>query len=388
MSNILKEKLFLSSSYDSVNSPWTIDLFTGILNYIDINNKKLIYSDFCGSIGEYSRFLDVLQVNSDLFFLPYQADENIYILKKNLHTKEKIKIQLRGIKEEYLSRKETLFTAMHRVDNYIYYISGIYPAIVRLNVNTLDVDYIDDWKTEIDEKINGIANYMYFNTQQCAVNNNEIFLPFRFVSAVLKINAIELTTEVVNIETDSEGFSCICEFTGDTCLLTGAGKNANRLYIWDINTNQIINTFDLQDNTNALSVIKMLRSPSGDVYLFPWQNWDVCNLDIYCLNKKDHMLHNTQLIEKHIIKNAKPIWGDEIIYANWKEENLFQYVTGRDLVWHEYNIETGKYIEYELNLDKDDDKYKKLRMEYYKDVVNQKQPIKEGELQLEDFLQL
>lgn len=382
-----KDRTFVSMSYDEKINPWTIDVRTGVLCRVNKEKKTYVYYSFqCVSENPSSDNFDVIEKNSRLFFLPNKFKSRPAIITLGLPEMIKTEIELMDLPSRDEPKDDMQFTGMISVGDYIFFVPCAYPAIVRVDTRDLSVTYIDKWKIEIDGRIRNESEFGYFIARQYVVKGEYLYIPFLVTSAVLKLNVISLENDILYVDTKSQGFSCICESVDGKFLLAGAGRNKDWIYLWDEKKVEIEKEWHVQETSDDYSVIKMLVSTCGDIYIFPWQNWGGLDVDVYKLNYCNMNLEKLDLLNDHNSGEAKPLWGDDIIHAHWIDEDRILFVTGRDYKWHEYNTKTSEHVVYDILFDELDENAGMVLKEYCRIMADYKKPLKEEVFGLKTFL--
>ncbi len=383
MRNVKWNEIFVSCSYNVKNNPWVVHLYTGILSKMDYKNHRFILKDFSGMQENGSCFRDAMQIKDYVFLLPNRQENIPYIIcAVNINNNEYVRIELREYSMEDSLRDEMLFAGFCQVDNYLFLIGCSYPAIVRLNIDTFDVDYIMGWRKDIDVRSDDANESVFFVSRQYVIKDNNLYIPFASVPAVLKINIETLQEEIINIDDDHGGYSCVCSLCEDKLLLAGAYEKRKWIYIWNESLGKIENKVYYQDVEAEFSVLNMLQADNGDVYIFPWQNRSDLDLDIYLLGKDEKELSCTNLLQPC----EERVWTDEIVHASWKDNNTLLFVTGRDLLWHEYNTKTGEHSKYKVEIDETDENYASIMQQFYESLTYNRIPMFEKDMNLDEFV--
>lgn len=381
-------RVHVSPSYNANNNPWVVSVFNGMLGVIDEDAQIEKITNYIGiQENGNGKYTDVIECNGKLYLLPDLVEGAPKILVID-GEKEKF-ITLRQF--EILDEKKELscFLSWKCIGKYIFAFGSSYPAILRIDSESDGVDYALEWV----DKVNGLgacSSIGFLDSVQQVLIGSELFIPASCARAIVKINIDTLQEEVIDVDVISEGFSCISEMDEDRFLLAGAGDNSNWLYIWNRKQKVVEASIRLQNAPGELSVKYMLQSDNGDVYLFPWQNWSYQDdLDIYRFDYRTRELCNTRLIENHRNRDNKEyLFGHEVVYACWKDEKILMYVTGKDLLWHEYNVDTKDYCEYEINVDYSADNVDDLVASYYQEYSKKKKPIIESKVSLQRFMKI
>lgn len=387
MKGDLNKSVVISASYDKKNNLWFVGLNSGLFGVVDDCKKQMRLIKYMGCQNGISEYSDVINHNGEMLFINKRisSETAVSVINQDNEIKD-ICLKEYPIREALIGGGR--FSCVKKISNYIFMFGSAYPAVVRLDLKTKNAEYVTDWVYELRQNCEE-SDLGFFNCAQVELIDEYIYAPFGFVPAILKININTLQEEVIFIDAKSSGFSCIAKLEDDRFLLSGNGIDSDWLYLWNEESGKTERIIRLQDTPDITSVKYMLRDNRGGVYLFPWQNWTQVDLDIYYYDSQNQVLENTMLLEKH--KNNSQLYykcGHEIIYACWKNENVLLYITGKDLLWHEYNVETEEYIEYEMIFGCIDENNNKILKEYFKARSMNCDAISESEIDLNGFIEL
>lgn len=389
--NVLLNSIVPGASYNAEKNPWFLSYTTGLFGKINWknNNIELVGALDHGRRQDVSSYIDVILAGEELFFVPCYQDDILSVCVYNTVTERYSYISLRRSKVSAEHPSDLTFIRGLFIGEHIYLIPTAYDAIVRINVNTHNVEYIDDWVNQFEEMMakEDTFHYYGFVSRQYVLNGDFLYLPFAAMRAILKLNVKTLDEEIICIDVDSLGFSCICEYENGRFWLTGCCENQNWLYLWDEESNRIMKRIKMQQNMSRLPVIRMYRH-RNKTYLLPWQNISNESLDILYINDGEGELKNTCLLQDNKNFPAEKMQLEfEIVYASDIDDGKLRFVRGRDLKWYECQLDMMKLSEIDLRMDWNYKKNKKIIISYYRKYLDYKMPIKENELGLQSFLE-
>ena len=380
-----------NASYDFENNPWFLSYPTGLFGKIDFENKKINYYGGVG-VGDclyVSDYIDLISTDEKLFFIPSHQKEELRVLVYNIHTEEWEYIDLRKstVAEEHKS--DLTFVRGIRIDEYIFLVPTAYDAIVRINIKTYKVDYIDNWIREFENKLlDGQKYYFYgFVSRQFVFKDDFLYIPFAAINGLIKINVKTLEDEIVYLNSDSLGFSCIYMLNDDIFLLTGGCENPNYLYIWRERENKIECKIQMQSNSGYLPVIRMVADAKDKVYLFPWQNMGNDCLDLQIFNWKTKEIKNAGLINSDDENQRERIVADEIVFVSKNKDACVRFVTGKDLQWHEYYVDSGEHRSFKIKADFSNEQNMRVLIDYYKKFKAEGHPLSEQQIVLKKYIE-
>lgn len=375
----------LNPSFDYHDNLVIIDAQSGILGRLEKNGKCIEPISFLGldSFG-YSKYTDVVEYNNSFFLIPRNVTKTPEIVITNgLVIQDRISLKPYNIKPGL--EKYALFSFALRINNYAFFFGYSYPTIVRFNIDDYTIDYIDEWNKNIitadDSKMG------YFNTSHIEIVDDELLLPLCCDSAILKLNIKTLNFEIIRISIYSEGISCISQIDDSDFLISGAGTKSNWIYLWNAKRNEIIHCNEILAEENGMSIKYILIAEDNNAYLFPWQSIGKTEIGIYKYDLKTFKVEKSQIPTTYMMSDEQNREnGYEFIYACWKKKNELLYITGRDMMWHEYNIVTNMHLSYPVLYDVKNHVGKSVMEKYFENLVKVNYTFKENDMSMEDFI--
>ena len=379
-----KATVFPSISYGFGSNIWSIDKLTGIWGSIDIGNHiEKLYGACEINEKRMSEYIDVVCCNRKLFFVPGKMEiPSVTVFDLENETQKKLELNKYIIRD---ARKDNFYFSMGvAYGKYVFMIADSYPAIIRIDSETDEIVYLRKTICRLDERNVGSLQG-YFSVTQIELINHTLIVPCSMEKGVLKINLVTLEEGFVLFDTiRSEGLSAILNIDNELFWVACCGAEANWLYQINLSVNKVIQEVPLKNPPKEFPVKKMLVSSSGDIYIFPNDNWTPVPLDIYKLDSKTFELINLDILAKDF-KSEPYIWGNEIIYAGWKDKDTILFVTGRDMLWHEYNIQKKMVLDYEMSIDTKDSKYDYVIRNYLDNRRKMRIPEYENQIGIDKF---
>lgn len=377
MSNKMQKKCFPSPSYSNSN-PWFVDLNTGIWGKIE-NGLGKIYG--CEGVDEQnlSQYFDVCLCGKNLVFIPGWQDSCCPIIKVyNTDTQEMKKVQLQEKEKTWNSYGNSLFTKGIAIGKYAYMFGCSYPAIVRLDSETGEVNYIEDWVHLIDD--NGIEESLngFFNIRQVVFDGLYLYAACSFINGVIKIDTKTLEYTLNLVECGMNSFFNITK-VDENIFAIGCYRG---IILWNETGNCVSRKKD-GDGIGEYLPIKILPMNNRKIYCFPAK-----------AEKAETIIETMQFTEREFlnipsndcVKKIDKYWSDIVVYADRKDEDTLVYVTGADLVWHEINIKTGETKEYCVVYDTTENNYKSIMCDYYRYMEKNRIPLREKEFSVDQFV--
>lgn len=277
-----------------------------IFEDIYVDGEDAYFSDFCrnglikGNLltgetelvatfpNEFNRerlYCTIERYNNKLIFAPENAKEiSIYDMDKKEF--EKIKI-----KDENCDYK---FLMTVKYKNYIFFIPSKYPAIIRLNLDTNEISYIDNWyKDNLAKNIkkDGID---IFNRDTCILGN-EVYLTFYLSNVVMRFNMDTLSYNLYEVGNKDYKYSGI-SYDGEYFWLAPQGKLC--IIKWNMKNN-FIEEIDNFPNDHIEGKLGAIRSfyENGNLFIFPRDASSVIKIDTKTNNiNKDKLFEDNEIL--------------------------------------------------------------------------------------------
>lgn len=146
---IIKIDNYLYAMLRKINAFIKIDLGDGSVCFIgSVPNEKIVKDRL---------YSDLVYFNGKIYFVPLSADEiAVYDIKNDIF--EKIPFaDNKTIYNSKIFKKDYKFSKGLVKENYVYFFSCTYPAILKLNIKTNCIEYVTNWVKAVENKIT------YFN---------------------------------------------------------------------------------------------------------------------------------------------------------------------------------------------------------------------------------
>lgn len=196
--------LRINKFFDDGDYKWFTSLdYNGV--YRIKNGKKEV--EFIGyfekePLSKSNLYIDIVAYKNKLVFVPGTADV-ISVYEKDTMKWITIHFELdESKKKKYKSNK---FGLGIRYKNFIFMFGSSYPVILKLNMETYEINYFYDWSEEI--YVND-SNECYFNMAKI-IQNNIAFVPMINTNAILELDMESCNIKLHRIKVEAEGFAGI-----------------------------------------------------------------------------------------------------------------------------------------------------------------------------------
>ena len=290
---------------------------------------------FPNRLTEQKAFYKALtKAESKIFLSPVLADD---IAVYDFETKEMQTIPLDGelAGAEELCKFWTSFTH----GEFVYLIGHYYPAIVKVNIHTLELSYLTGWAEQIERK-RKLQNgpYLGIGIQE---GDTAVF-PCCCTNGVLKLNLGTDETEFYELQTDIKGFNGICFSEGKYWL---PSRDSYDVAVWDIHN----------EETDTLTVLDSGRNPGNfyppllwgkNLYLFSGTAPHAYSIDTGNRTVKEIAILDETLADD---SERSPEWK-KIAAPPALVEGTICFVTTKDRAWHVYAPDTETLTHFSVSV--------------------------------------
>lgn len=325
----------------------------------------------------YNMYNAIVRYGDNLIFVPASADE---LAVYNLISKD---VRYIGLKEvsakgnEIYDRQSKFWNAV-KTDEYLYMFGYYYPAIIRMNLVTFEIEYINDWVTKIDKHIPPEDARGYIGNGHY-VEGSDIIVPFMCAPALLRLNTDTLSTEIELLNTSLDGMGTLsCD--GEYIYLQGKGDSIGRFSKVSIIDRMVVFDGIQIEDVERVDYSVAFAPPvlAGDrLFLLPQEG------------KKAYELITSDM------DLINPAWGQFLIeFENEKDQWIscvkivgrkVYFITNHDKLWHEFDLETENIRHFEMLLPEKyvaEEMMKKISLSVENNV-----PLTEKDVDLNTFIE-
>jgi len=309
--------------YDDGASVWFMDVLNTLYRY----NKQSKKTESMGMIAGQNncRNVGITANNKKLYFAPYLKNDKISIFDTDKKSFEHIDFK-------YDCEYDKKFENVVCFKNFIYFIPQEFPAIMRLNTNTKEIEYFSEWLGDISKlpisKLQEVWENIIF-WRFCVVNE-EIAIVIKGINAVMFFNMEIGNYDIKSIGEKSEQYFDIC-FDGQNYYLSSLYED----YIvkWNRLSNETskirIPSFSRREGIGTNFIIRYLNEY---IWLFPHYANNAYKINI----KTNEITELPELVEHFEDKNLA--WYYNLIFANG--DFIYAATINKGIV--EYNTNTSE----------------------------------------------
>ena len=182
---------------------------------------------------------------------------------------------------KFVENSSRLFMAMGTYKKFLFVMGAFTPAILRINTENNQVDYITDWTQDIEGLLFDMDE-AYFRKLSVVIGE-KLYVPFCGANAVLEIDCNNMKTVIRRMGVEKQGYSGIC-YDNESIWLSPRKKGS--IVKWDLRNNEVnmIQIMGLDKLGNAITY-------AGLFYF----NEEICLLPL----AKRHTLH---IKEKNVLE--------------------------------------------------------------------------------------
>lgn len=289
------------------------------------------------------------KAGDNLVFAPWDAESiAVYNLKSDIITYIPLRERIQKLKE---SPTEAKFWNTMRFRSIVYLLGYSYPAIIKIDTETLSVEYITNWVEEVEGNIDEGDNCGYFGDGYVVINDLALF-PIGCMKAVLELNLKTAETKLRKLAVSAKGIGGIGSADRENIWLVGRGDHTNWLSCWNIRTDEI-KEIQLEENGGIGESFYAPICTESKVLLMP------CSASgIYVMSLDIGKSIGYKKLEVQTEEGEKAPW---IFWRKTLAPRLLEgklcYVTSGDLKWHEYDVKTGKQVSYFIYLEEETEEY-------------------------------
>lgn len=333
---------------------------------------------YCGSLFQRFLYGRTEKVGDNLVFAPWNAEKiAVYNLGKDVMMYIPLNKRKQRLKE---SSDEAKFWNLMRHRSTVYLLGYSYPAIIKIDMEDLSVEYITDWVDEVEENIDEGDDNGYFGDGYMIVNDLAL-LPIGCMNAVLELNLKTADTRLRKLDIPMKGIGGIGSANGENIWLVGRGDRTNWLSCWNIRTNEIKEIQLNEEDGNVMDPFYAPICTESKVFLMP-----ISASGIYEMNMDTGELMKCNILDVQAGKKAKPLWPYWKTMAPRLHDGKLFYLTCDELKWNEYNVETGELQSYYVSWEEEPEEMERYFADLYTKQKENDSVFSEMDIPLECFV--
>lgn len=181
-------------------------------------------------------FATVLGGSEKIVFVPLAADD-IAVYDRTSDDLIFIPVKKNCEKHNEIYRENMKFRRAFAYKDCIFMLGYSYPAIIQLNINTLEISYLTEWIDIIEPYIEKDDNLGYFK-EGYSLYGTQIYLPLGCCSGLMKFELEKMQFEYIPIKAGTKGFGSLTDVNG-MFYMTGRSGKEQEIIIWNKYTGAI-----------------------------------------------------------------------------------------------------------------------------------------------------
>lgn len=222
----------------------------------------------------------------------------------------------------------------------IYMFGYSYPAIIKIDMNSMELTYITDWVDEVEKDIQYGNMDGYFSDGH-VLCGDLVLVPVGCMNAVLELNLKNGHTKIKHLKVSMKGIGGLSSLDGNIMWIVGRSNITNRISCWNRQTDTI-NEFLLTDiDENMYAPFYAPICIESKILLVPLTASCIYEINIYTGKIKKNKVSET------LLKNPEyQLWPWWKTMAVDLQGEWLTFSTCNDFKWHEYNVITGEFQSY------------------------------------------
>lgn len=346
-------KLSCQSLYEDENFYWFSEIQFNGFYQVDKKTLKpeLLFRFPQESLEEIFLYPHILKVGEWFVFAP-QRGNNIVLYQRQ--TKEVKVLPLKVFPEEgkikYSAHEK--FLSLDSDGNNVFFFPLTYPAIVKLELQTMTLTYQEEGMKAIQDIIPKERNRffnLYFRTG--AQKEGKVYLPLGCSKHLGIYDMKEEKLELVPIECNALAFHDIF-LQGEDCYLTP--RMGSDVVCWNIATRQS-KTFPLLASVPEHKSTILVQNPfvyENSLYLCPWRDGGM-----YQMNLDTEEMGPVEFIQDLLPENHEfPHFSLTDMFCIRVEGDFLSFLSGKTHDWYRVNLKTKECSTWTVEADDEDDK--------------------------------
>ena len=218
--------------YETENKMWMCLSDKNAICEIDKERKEVhILGNYPqNGIAESNLSATVIGISEKIVFLPLAADDiAIYDIANDELTFIPVKKNYEKHHEIYQERMK--FRRGFVYKDYVFLLGHSYPAIIQLNINTLEVNYLTEWVDIIEPYIEEGDSLGYFK-EGYSLYGTQMYLPLGCCSGLMLFELEQMKFEYIAIQGGTNRFEGLTDING-MFYMTGRNGRESEIIIWN-----------------------------------------------------------------------------------------------------------------------------------------------------------
>ncbi len=317
------------------------------------------------------------KMDNNLIFAPGMASKiAFYDLKNGSMTYIPLKALRDNPKE---NQKEIKFWNTFKYQSYVYLFGYSYPAIIRIDMRSMEIQYFTDWLADVEENIDFGDVNGYF-TDGYVIIGDLALIPVGCRRAILELNLRTGHTKIRKLKVSMEGIGGLASINGEDIWLVGRGSKTNWISCWNRRTGHIKEYLLADVEENLMDPFYAPICTNNQVFLMPMSG--PC---IYEININTGKVDKSNILKREFKNSGIPLaWWKTM--ASKLDGDWLVFMTCDDTKWQEYNVVTGEIKSYFIRFEDGFEEIEPYFEAVYKELNKKREVIPETKLSLRYFI--
>ena len=263
----------------------------------------------------------------------------------------------------------------------VYLLGYSYPAIVKIEMKTMEMTYITDWVETLEKYIAQGDTRGYFSDGY-VISDGVAILPVSSMSAVVELDLKADYTMIRKLDIPVDGIGSLSSTDGNTIWLTGRGHGANQVFCWNRQNGTIESILLTDEKDNVTDPFYAPICTESQIFFMP-----ISATSSYEVNPDGEIIKRSEEMGIHSDGTRVALWSGCVTMAPKLGKNCLIYLTGEDLKWHKYNVMTGEHFSYNVYIEEGVLETERLLEERYRNQEKEKLVFSELRMPLAYFLE-
>ncbi len=283
--------------------------------------------------SEYLLYHNMEVSENRIFFAPHRAEK---IAVYEINECKMRYLNVKPVEDRYINvySSKQKFGSTFQNGKYIYILGYSYPAIVKIDSESLEITYIDDWVEKVYSKIpKGDTRGIF--TMGMVKKSEKILLPLGCMPGLLELDLDTDETRLILLDIILDGIGGVSEDENGCIWMTGRGNIVDKVVRWDIQEDTFQEITICLEEKNCIVPFYEPICYKNKIFLFP-----IYSNNVYEINISKGEI-NIEIIFESLFNNENIV--SELSMRTFSPrivEDKLMFITGWDRKWHEYSLES------------------------------------------------
>lgn len=337
----------------------------------EIQEKIIIENEY---LSDTLLFHDMLVLDDLICLCPHNATNAVFYDTRN---RKLYDVKLNNMQIDDSKKKGGQFAGIIRGKESIYLLGYSSPTIVKININTFEVEKIIS-NTQLQKC--GVEEWHKYGafTMGKGIVEKKVILPIGSLCAIAELDLLSDDVRIINLPLSLKGIGGI-SIENSIAWLVGRGSGSDVLVKWEINSDSFTEIKIPIETEKCEAPFYPPLIHGNIIYLVPLYERNVFEYNVFSgtITRNESLSYYTAegCIDRKLGVHA---------FSPGISDNKLHFISGKSAEWIEYDIE-NKTIDSFRVIDKTD--YYEVKMDYIKRSFANRNPIIEKEITIKDYVE-